>query len=873
MIYRFIDNQGTFVIDNPHRYNLYFPLTNQDGSILSSISPNLAGDIKRDNEHFLMPPASIEDLRSNLLNRRDFFIKTDKETIRASSARDDILEAGFLYHKITKKAGPLEIEILSFVPYDCALEITRFTVKNKGAKPVKITPTSFIPLYGRSEKCLRDHRHVTSLLNRVYLDTYGILLKPTMVFDEKGHKANEDIYYVLGFEGQKIAPRGQFPTLDYFFGESDITRPDAIEKKVAPASLKLPEFDGKESCAAFRFKEKILKKNDAAQYFLCSGIDTTQENIQNTFMRFDYPQKIQKSLEETKKYWLKYLSALEFDFQDKNYNNWLLWVKFQPTLRKLFGCSFLPHFDYGKGGRGWRDLWQDALALLLTQAGLRARSFILHNFKGVRVDGSNATIITKDGEFISDRNRIARVWMDHGIWPYLTLRLYLHKTADIDILLEENVYFQDHQLRRAREVNRDFHHQSYLLRAKDGEVYRGSILEHILVQNLVQFFNVGRHNIIRLENADWNDGLDMAPDHGESVTFSFMYAHNLADFCGFLERLKGKVKKVTILSELTFLLDAAENSAGYSDYSYKHKRLDEYLSRVKNISGDKKEIALEDLIADLKIKSEHLFKWLKENEWLKEGFFNGYYDNKGNRVEGKTAGQNIRMLLPSQVFAIMSKGADSRQIKKIWISIKKYLQDAQLGGFRLNTNFNSHHNLDLGRAFGFSYGDKENGAFFSHMTVMLANALYGRGFVSEGFEAFDSIYRMAVSDKGKIYPVIPEYFNNEGRGLYLYLTGSASWYIYTLLEEVLGIKFNFGNICLEPKLTQGNFLSKEIKVKFSLRDSPVEILFTRGAPKKIYRVQDVYVGDKKQTISKNNCYMLKGEDLNKKENLIRVRLG
>ena len=268
----------------------------------------------------------------------------------------------------------------------------------------------------------------------------------------------------------------------------------------------------------------------------------------------------------------------------------MFWVKLQPTLRKLFGCSFLPHFDYGKGGRGWRDLWQDALTLLLIQAGPGARSFILNNFKGVRIDGSNATIITKDGEFISDRNRISRVWMDHGIWPYLTLRLYLNKTADIGILLEKDVYFQDHQLRRAREVNRDFHHQSYILHTKDGQVYRGSILEHILVQNLVQFFNVGRHNIIRLENADWNDGLDMAPDNGESVTFSFMYAHNLADLCGFLERLKKKVEKVDILAELTFLLDAAGNSTHYRDYSYKHKRLDEYLHRVKSISGDKKKL-------------------------------------------------------------------------------------------------------------------------------------------------------------------------------------------------------------------------------------------------------------------------------------------
>ena len=871
MIYRFIDRQGTFIVENPHKYNLYFPLTNKDGSLLSSISPNLAGDIKRDNDHFLTPPASIEDLRSNLLVRRDFFIKTDSETIRLSRPYQDTLEAGVLYHKIIKRTKFLEIEILNFVPFDTAVEVMQVKVRNQSHKKIKITPTSFIPLYGRTEKSLRDHRHVTSLLNRVYLEKYGILLKPTMVFDEKGHKANEAIYFALGFENECIAPVGQFPTLDYFYGSGDVLHPQAIEKNKRPANKKLSEFDGKEDCAAFRFKERLLKAGEAADYFILLGLDENLENIKRIFRKFNSPLKVENSFQETKRYWLNYLSGLEFDFGNQDFNNWLLWVKLQPTLRKLFGCSFLPHFDYGKGGRGWRDLWQDALALLLTEPE-KARDFILKNFRGVRIDGTNATIITKDGEFLSDRNRITRVWMDHGIWPYLTLRLYLNKTADLDILLEEDVYFQDHQLKRAREIDRYFTQQSYCLRDKNGQVYSGTILEHILIQNLVQFFNVGRHNIIRLENADWNDGLDMAPDHGESVTFSFMYAHNLKDLCVYLSKLKEKTKSIRILKELTYLLEARNNSSGYSDYRYKHKRLDEYLNRVKNISGEKVDVEIDNLILDLKTKSGHLFKWLSQKEWLKEGFFNGYYDNKGARVEGRAAHRRMRMLLPSQVFAIMSGGLSPARARKTWASIKRYLQDKELGGFRLNTNFNSHHHLDLGRAFGFSYGDKENGAFFSHMVVMLGNALYQRGFIKEGFEVINSLYKMATARYGKIYPMIPEYFNNQGQGLYLYLTGSSSWYIYTLLEEILGIKFVLGDIHLEPKLTAGNFFNRTISVKFSLDGKAVAVSYIKKiSSRKVYKILEVYVEDKK-IVPKEERYIITKEALNKKKNAIKVYL-
>jgi len=70
-----------------------------------------------------------------------------------------------------------------------------------------------------------------------------------------------------------------------------------------------------------------------------------------------------------------------------------------------------------------------------------------------------------------------------------------------------------------------------VLRTKQGHVYEGTVLEHILVQTLVQFFNVGDHNIIRLEDADWNDGLDMARARGESVAFTALYAGNMLRRC------------------------------------------------------------------------------------------------------------------------------------------------------------------------------------------------------------------------------------------------------------------------------------------------------------------------------------------------------
>jgi len=459
-------------------------------------------------------------------------------------------------------------------------------------------------------------------------------------------------------------------------------------------------------------------------------------------------------------------------------------VNIQPYLRKIFGCSFLPDFDYGKGGRGWRDLWQDCLGLILNNPE-QARSILLNNFSGVRINGTNATIVGKNpGEFIADRNNISRVWMDHGVWPLVTTNLYINETGDLNILFEQAKYFCDRHT---------------WTKSASGKIHSGSIFEHLLLQNLTQFFNVGSHNHIRLEGADWNDGLDMAGEEGESVAFSAMYAQNLNLLAELL--LKTGKKDIELGEEILILLKHVD----YNDKNRKHKVLESYLAKVKDkVSGKNKSVEVESLARNLKIKSLWITRHIRKDEWLKEGFFNGYYDNKKRRVEGKVNGL-LRMCLASQVFPIMSGVADEKQIKQIIKSVNKHLLDKELKGYHLNTDFKEEQH-DLGRAFSFSYGDKENGAIFSHMVVMYAYALYNRGFASEGWKALSSLYKLAKdTEKSKIYPCLPEYFNAQGRGMYSYLTGSASWFILTLLTQAFGARGEDGNLVIEPKLVLEQF--------------------------------------------------------------------
>ncbi|MBF0533119.1 MAG: cellobiose phosphorylase, partial [Candidatus Omnitrophica bacterium] len=802
---------------------IYAPLCGADsGRIKSSITPFLGGDIKIDKFRYVTKPVSTEDLRQGC---RNFYVSVkDQGFVSLADPQADkeaAVEIGPLWHKVirTFTEFDIEMEALNFVPVtDENVELMRVRIKNRGQSQLVTAPWGAVPLFGRALANKHDHEQVTSLLNRIKQIKWGVILEPTMRFNEEGHKPNDDIYFVLGYSGQGQAPVGTFPTIADFYGDGGtFAMPQAVVKNQQPRALPPEELSGKEAAGALRFADVKLMPGETASFYMLIGVADQKEKVEKLFEKFSNPQAFDLALKENQKYWDEKTSAITFNTADSAFNSWMRWVSLQPVLRRIFGCSFLPDHDYGKGGKGWRDLWQDLLSLILIEP-QNTRQNLINNFAGVRVDGSNATIIgTKPGEFVADRNAITRVWMDHGVWPLQTILLYIQQTGHYDILLEKNSYFRDPQF--SRTFQKDSHWTPAYgnqLKTKKGEIYQGTILEHILVQHLVQFFNVGEHNLTRLESADWNDGLDMAFARGESPAFMHFYAGNLLQTADLMEELTKtkKIKTVAVFQELLILLDSMGESINYDDPVAKRDLLfKSYFASVQpELNGIVVDISLGALCRDLRRKAQWMQNHLRKQERLiiqsprqKSVFFNGYYDNQGQRVEGLFSDQ-VRMTLTGQVFAILHGTAAQSDLPELVKSVNRFLKDPQLGGIRLNTDFKIPHYLDLGRAFGFAYGTKENGAFFSHMTVMYAYALYQRGLYREGHAVLESIYRMATdSDRAKIYPGIPEYFDSTGRGMYHYLTGSASWFVLTELTQVFGIKGRGGDLILEPKLVKEQF--------------------------------------------------------------------
>ena len=857
----FTDKSGTFTLENPENYSaLYFPIASEQG-LKGSVSPDLGGDSKLDQESFLLEPVSVENLHNNR-STRNFWCYIENEgcwSVTGASAEAESLkftkeqdkssvEAGFMYHT-TRRASEkyhLESEVTIFVPVMDNVEVMYVKVRNTSDQTRKIIPTAAIPLYGRSADNIRDHRNVTSMLHRIHTGKYGVYVKPTMSFDEKGHRRNHKIYYTEGIEKEGNAPVSFYPTADVFIGEGGTyTHPRAVYENL-PGVPAMTDAAGKEAMGAFRFDSVTLSPMETAEYIIFTGVTENEAEPEAILEKFGTAEKVQKALAQTKQYWQEKVNV-SYHTGDERFDLFLRWVSFQPLLRRIYGCSFLPYHDYGRGGRGWRDLWQDCLSLLLMDPG-NVRQMILDNFGGVRTDGTNATIIGHgQGEFVADRNGISRVWMDHAVWPFKTTKLYIDQTGDLAVLTEKLPYFKDPQCCRGRDTDKEWS-EAYGMQQKtsDGTIYKGSVLEHLLIEHLCAFYEVGEHNEMLIRGADWNDALDMASVNGESVAFTCAYAGNMKELAQCLQLLKEKhsCTEVTLLEEAGILL--TDKPELYEDVQAKNELLQKYAQSCKhNVSGKTIQVSVDTLIHNLNQKADWIMNHVRNHEWIKgegqEGWFNSYYDDSKNAVEG-FFDQGVRMMLTGQVFAVMSGTATDEQIHAICKSADRYLYDASIGGYRLNTDF---HELkfDMGRMFGFAYGEKENGAVFSHMTVMYANALYKRGFVKEGYKALQTLADTALNfDVSRIYPGIPEYFNSQGRGMYHYLTGAASWYMMTMITEVFGVRGEAGTLTFCPKLMKCQFDEKHTaSISLTFAGKKFEVIYINENDLEYgeYRVGDV----------------------------------
>ena len=853
-LWHFIDAKtGTFVAPQAADISrLYFPLMNEYG-MKCSITPELKGDIAASFSQYLTPATVTEELHRNVASR-NFWVAPENHTPwsvsgnsvfqkaqRWTENRDQsAVEARPGVFKLRRKNADLamQTEVTVFVPHaNHFVELMKVSVKNTGDKALKFVPFYALPIFARHADNFRDHRQVTTMFQRVFSTTNSVRVKPNIIHDEHGHQPNKMNYVVMAFEADGSAPNAVWPVMKDFIGEGgSLDNPEAVfYKKHAPVYAD-GEADGREAVAAFRFAEVALQAGEQKEYVIVHGLTENSDDIALWEKNYGKAQQFDKALNTTLEYWNTLTGQVSYNTADKVFDGWMHWVAFQLKCRQVFGNSFLPDFGYGRGGRGWRDLWQDLLSILLIDAP-SAKTEILNNFKGIRIDGSNATIIgSEPGMFIADRNSVPRTWSDHGAWPVFVVNFYIHQTGDLSILDHKTSYWKDVFSHRSKQRDEKYlPKQGNKQLDNEGNIVESTIFEHLLVQQLSAFYHVGKHNNLLLEGGDWNDTLDMARDKGESVCFHHFYGANFKTLATWIEKLLEEgAETIELQPEILMLLDrlSDQKAIDYTDPDAKMQLLNAYFEAVRHsVKAKKIQVDLAQLHTDLKAKSAHIQEHLQQNEWLETskgfGFFNGHYNNLSQAIHGQFT-QSVSIDLASQAIPLISGTATEAQTKAIWQSVNHFLKDENSAGLRLCSPF-PELDLNIGRITGFVFGYKEHGSKWLQQNIMLAFGLLKAGFAEAGNSLLKDVYELCVdSSKSLIFPGIPSFLEPGDRGAYAYLTGSSAWMMLTLTTQIFGVQGYFGDLKIKPQI--GDFLfddQNQVNISLPFQDLKLNITFER----------------------------------------------
>ncbi|BCR35784.1 GH36-type glycosyl hydrolase domain-containing protein [Mariniplasma anaerobium] len=808
-------------IESNKNTGYYFPMFNLKG-FRSSITPFFGGDVKTDLHHYATEPTSELGLFEHTQSRNvifdidhNLYFLNGQTQLQQNDSID--YEVGPLYQKVNRHNKLHDISTTSFVLLNEMAEVHEIVYTNKTKKDQHIKVTTATPMYARSVDNLHDHRHVTSLLNTIDVLNGAIKVKPTLSFDERGHQVNDTTYYFIA-SSDDMHIKGYIPTQEDYLNQGSFHFPKGLDKLKEQGY----HIDGYEAMGGIAFDGIIIKPNESVTFYMAIAIQKEDMDINQFRKTYLSTSGFHKALDEVIAFFETYLSQLKFEIDTDETSKQLNWVSLQPLLRRYYGNSFMPHHDYGKGGRGWRDLWQDLLALIMMNDD-SVYELLYSNFQGVRIDGSNATIIgDQPGEFKADRNQITRVWSDHGVWPLITTKLYIDETGDVDFLLKEQSYFSDqftHYTRQIKKIN-----EQNILIDENNKIYKGSILEHLLIENLVGFHNIGKHGFTRLEDADWNDGLDMAHENGETIAFTHMYAENLSILAHLLKSTN--LKSINLLDDIEVLLT-------------KNANLQTYFDRVSQFKGNKVSFNINYLFERLMKLSEDKKKFINDNAY-EENKYQSYYDKNGELLDDKTS-----IALTGQAMALIAHTPTQEQAQKIAFHTKEKLFDTSVGGYHLNTNYQKVL-TNMGRAFGFAYNHKENGAVFAHMAMMYAYGLYEYNLVDEARQATFQLLKQAQKEDSQVLAGIPEYFSDKGHGKYSYLTGSASWLLLLLRKQIFGLEFNLGKLTLNPKLTKEDFINQSASIVTNIFGKTVKITYHN--PKNLdygqYKIKDIFINDK-----------------------------
>ncbi|MGA2974359.1 MAG: glycosyl hydrolase family 65 protein [Spirochaetia bacterium] len=429
---------------------------------------------------------------------------------------------------------------------------------------------------------------------------------------------------------------------------------------------------------------------------------------------------VDRELRKLSSYWDETLARFTVNTPDADVNTMVnVWNQYQ--CRTTFNWSrSASYYESGIGrGMGFRDSNQDILGFahqIPDLARARLLDIAATQFPEGRASHQYSPLTKKgSGEGFGD---------DH-LWLIMAAAQYVKESGDIAVL-------------------------DAIVPYNDGSM--GSLFEHLARALEYSHSNTGWHGLPKIENADWNDCLNLRGPNGTAS--SVMIAEMFVMAAG-------------------LMADLSRRSGRQAD-AHQYLLLGQEMRRKINDSC-----------------------W--DGEWYLRAF-----DDSGS-VVGTSKTEEGRIWLESQTWAVLSGTADAGRGIACMDSVKRLL--ATKHGIVLFRPAYSRYHPELGYVSVYPKGLKENAAIFCHTNpwAMIAEAMLGRG--DQAFSYYKAILPSAgndIADKRWTEPYVYAQMiagrehKDFGQGKNSWLTGSASWNFVAISQYILGVRPDLDGLRIDP---------------------------------------------------------------------------
>jgi cellobiose phosphorylase len=419
-----------------------------------------------------------------------------------------------------------------------------------------------------------------------------------------------------------------------------------------------------------------------------------------------------------------------------------VWNAYQcmATFNMSRSASF---YESGIGrGLGFRDSNQDLLGFV-HMVPERARERIL-DLAATQLPSGGAyhqyQPLTKKGN-----NDVGGNFNDDPHWLIVGVAAYLKETGDWSILDEPVQY--DNQP------------------GSEQPLY-----EHLQRSFRYTLERLGPHGLPLIGRADWNDCLNLNC-FSDTPGQSFQTTTNK----------EGKVAESVFIGGL-FVLAAKE------------------LAAIARHSGHA------DESAGYLAEGARMEKTVLRHGWDGEWFLRAY-DDSGNKVGSKECAEGKIFIEPQGFCVLAGIGLEDGLAKRALESVRKYL--ATPHGIVLQQPAYSRYYLNLGEISSYPPGYKENAGIFCHNNpwVIIAEAMAGNGDgAHDYYSRINPSAREAIGDVHRCEPYVYAQMiagrdaPTHGEAKNSWLTGTAAWNYYAIVQFILGIRPAYDGLQIAPAI-------------------------------------------------------------------------